>query len=134
MLHFFAQGQSQRPIRHTRSLEWLLVLWATSLALLNPLACFIYCEVLHAHDKDTHTQSSFFVCDMTNSTTSTTFTNNLVMALPHVPLPVYPGLMTILAGLMVFFAIQHRIVTQPSVLVSYVLFVKSPPPKHMSLV
>jgi hypothetical protein len=134
MLHFFAQGQSQKPIRHTRLLEWLLVLWATSLALLNPLACFIHCEILHAHDTDTYAHSSFFVCDMTNSTTSTTFTNNLVMELPHVPLPVYPGLMTILAGLMVFFAIQHRIVTQPSVLVSYVLFVKSPPPKHMSLV
>jgi hypothetical protein len=123
------QLQPQLSRRHSKMLGWLLVLWATSLAILNPLACFVYCNVLHAHQKDTHFQSTNFVCDMTASTYSQTFTQGHKSTLRLVPLAVYPGLGAMQAGFKVFFSHLRWVMTQPSPLESSVLFVTSPPPK-----
>lgn len=128
-MHVSEHDQFPRGIRHTKKLEWLLVLWATTLAVLNPLACFFYCAVLHAHVGDTHIQSMFFVCDMSDSTQHHALKQNAETSLPHAPLALYPGLGVVAASLVVVFDKQRRIFPQPSPLVSHVLLVKSPPPK-----
>ncbi len=134
MKHMHAPVHQRQHPTLTRWVWGLLVGWIVMLALLNPLLCLLHCEILHTHDVHHHTTSSLYVCDMMHATNSATLTKTLSVAFTQIPLPIYPALLTVLAGLPIYLAVQLSIAVRLHKLSSHLSSPVSPPPKHVSFV
>gem|GEM_PF-3518994 len=134
MTHTHQQLRLHHHTTLTRWVGWLLVWWVITLTILNPLACLLYCEMLHAHDIHSHNDTSLYVCDMAHTSSSATLTDALAGAFSPIPLPIYPGLLILWAGLFVYLASQHRIWSAVHPLCSHPQRPTSPPPKQLSFV